>query len=151
MKSNIRNLKVLTIRKDEFHASPFWSGTRRSSSFRAILVAACRAALYRRFEIGRRPNGSRSRIVGALEIVRPAGCKPAIQQIENLRYAAGKIEKSHARPRRWTALAFTAWGLLVSWQAGGAVGSWMALARTNDGAAGHMLLLSDATVMVQNG
>ena len=42
--------------------------------------------------------------------------------------------------------------LLLSWHAG-AVGSWIPVASTppGGGAAGHMLLLSDATVMVQDG
>jgi hypothetical protein len=53
--------------------------------------------------------------------------------------------------RRWTALAFTSVGLLVSWQAA-AVGSWIPLDTKMPGTnAGHMLLLSDATVMVQQG
>jgi hypothetical protein len=52
--------------------------------------------------------------------------------------------------RRWTALTFTAWGLLVSWQAGAAVGSWIPLSKTAGATGGHMLLLSDGTVMVQN-
>lgn len=49
-------------------------------------------------------------------------------------------------------LAFTAAWLLLSWRAG-AVGSWIKVATTppGGGAAGHMLLLSDATVMVQDG
>jgi hypothetical protein len=54
--------------------------------------------------------------------------------------------------RQWLALAFTTWGLLVSWQAGGGVGSWVPLDTMVPGTnAGHMLLLSDATVMVQQG
>jgi hypothetical protein len=52
--------------------------------------------------------------------------------------------------RRWTALALAACGLLVSWEAG-AVGSWIPLTTPLGTNAGHMLLLSDATVMVQNG
>ena len=52
--------------------------------------------------------------------------------------------------QRWTALALIAWGLLVSWQAG-AVGTWIPLVSTIGTNGGHMLLLSDATVMVQNG
>jgi Kelch motif protein len=54
--------------------------------------------------------------------------------------------------RRWPGLAFAAVGVLVSWQAGGAVGSWIPLETKVPGTnAGHMLLLSDATVMVQQG
>jgi len=52
--------------------------------------------------------------------------------------------------RRWTVLASTALALLVSRQAG-AVGSWLPLTSTLGTNGGHMLLLSDATVMVQNG
>jgi hypothetical protein len=51
---------------------------------------------------------------------------------------------------RWTALALVACGLLVSREAGG-VGSWIPLTPPLGTNAGHMLLLSDATVMVQNG
>ena len=54
--------------------------------------------------------------------------------------------------RRWLALAFAAVGVLVSWQAAGVVGSWLPLDAPAPGTnAGHMLLLSDATVMVQQG
>jgi len=53
--------------------------------------------------------------------------------------------------QRWLVMAFTAAGLLASRQAG-AVGSWIPLETIVPGTnAGHMLLLSDATVMVQQG
>ena len=47
------------------------------------------------------------------------------------------------------AMSLVAWALMVSWQAG-AVGSWAPVTPLGTNA-GHMLLLSDATVMVQNG
>src|SRR5436190_14689817 len=42
--------------------------------------------------LGRRSSGNRLRTDSVLEIRRPAGSKPAIQQIENLRYPASKSE-----------------------------------------------------------
>jgi hypothetical protein len=60
--------------------------------------------------------------------------------------------RSHMVPatQRSLALAFTVAGLLLPWHAG-AVGSWIPLSSTppGGGRAHHMLLLSDATVMVQ--
>lgn len=53
--------------------------------------------------------------------------------------------------RQWLVLTFTAWELLVCFEAG-AVGSWIPLLNKPSGTnAGHMLLLPDATVMVQHG
>ena len=52
---------------------------------------------------------------------------------------------------RWLPLALAAWGLLAC-QPAGAVGSWIPLLNKPSGTnAGHMLLLSDGTVMVQHG
>src|SRR5436190_24219171 len=42
--------------------------------------------------LGRRSSGNRLRTDSVFEIGRPAGSKPAIQQIENLRYPASKSE-----------------------------------------------------------
>jgi len=53
--------------------------------------------LYRRFVVGRHPN----EFARPLEIVRSAGCKPAIRQIKNLRYAFQRridVENSEVRP-----------------------------------------------------
>jgi hypothetical protein len=53
--------------------------------------------------------------------------------------------------KRWLAFTLTVWGLLVCRQAG-AVGSWIPLLNKPPGTnAGHMLLLSDGTAMVQQG
>ena len=51
-----------------------------------------------------RQAGSRVRIDSVPEIGRAAGSKTAIQQTKNMRYSAGKSEKSHMRPDYTTAM-----------------------------------------------
>jgi hypothetical protein len=67
------------------------------------------------------------------------------------RHSPQKFASSRPGIRPWLVLALTVWGLLVCWQAG-AVGTWIPLDTKVPGTnAGHMMLLSDATVLVQHG
>jgi len=49
-------------------------------------VAQTFSLLYRRLSVGRRAKGPGTRIAPALLTTRPAGCKPAISHLKNLRY-----------------------------------------------------------------